>query len=79
MIATINEFKSRYAINIVEGESFKQAYYNNRLTDTKERVKDKIELAVKHYPGEDLSIGTYESDETSPKQFAFAVVIPLHI
>jgi len=75
---TISALKSKYKIIIYEGECFKQAWYNGTLTDTAEQVKDKLELAIKHYPGKDLFIATFESDETSPTQFAFVVVIPLN-
>ena len=46
--STIAALKIRYGIIISEGENFKQAWYNSRLTDTDEQFKDKIELAVKH-------------------------------
>ncbi|WP_443114108.1 hypothetical protein [Herbaspirillum seropedicae] len=77
MISMIYDLKSKYAISISEGESFKQAVYNGRLTDTAEQLQEKIELAAKHYHGKDLLIGTYESDETSPRPFAYAVVVPV--
>jgi len=76
MISMIHDLKTKYGIQIHEGEPFKQACYNGRLTETREQVKDKIDLAVKHFPGQDLVIGTYESDETSPEPFVFVVVTP---
>ncbi|MBC3864306.1 hypothetical protein H8K32_19575 [Undibacterium jejuense] len=63
---------------IYEGEGFKQAWYNGTLTDTPEQVKDKLELALKHYFTKDLFISTFESDETSPYQFTYIIVIPIH-
>ncbi|MFZ6770348.1 hypothetical protein ACO0LM_25110 [Undibacterium sp. Di26W] len=78
MISMIYELKNKYGISITEGENFKQAMYNGRLTDSEEQLREKIELGAKHYPGKDLLIGTYESDETSPALFAYAVIIPVH-
>jgi len=77
MISMIYDLKNKYGISIIEGENFKQAMYNGRLTDSQGQLREKIELCAKHYPGTDLLIGTYESDETSPGPFAYAVVIPL--
>jgi len=76
MLSMIYELKARHGISISEGENFKQALYNDKLTDSKEQLSDKIELAIKHYPGKDLIIGTYDSDDTSPEPFAYAVVMP---
>jgi len=77
MISTIVGIKNKYDIEISEGENFKQAYYNGRLTDNEDQVKEKIELAIKHYPNKNLIISTYESDEYSPVDFAFAVIMPV--
>jgi len=77
MISMINDLKKKYGISIFEGENFKQAMYNSRLTDSQEQLREKIELGAKHYPEKDLLIGTFESDETSPEPFAYAVVIPV--
>lgn len=77
MISMIFDLKKKHGIRISEGEPFKQALYNGRLTETPEQVRDKIELAIKHFQGMDLLIGTYESDETSPKHFAYTVVMPV--
>jgi len=76
MISMINDLRSKLAVQIHEGESFKQAFYNGLLTDSEIEVRDKIELAAKHHPGKDLAIAIFESDEGSPSQFAFAVVMP---
>ena len=78
MLSVIYELKGTHGISIFEGENFKQAFYNGKLTDSPDQLRDKIELAIKHYPGRDLIIGTYESDETSPAPFAYAVVLPVH-
>lgn len=77
MISLIHELKTLHGISVHEGESFKQAMYSGRLTDTREQLRDKIELARRHYPGRDLIIGTHESDETSPEPFAYAVIVPV--
>jgi len=73
VVAAIAEFKKKYDVNIFEGEDFKQAYYNDRLTETVEQLVDKMELAMKHFPKKDLSIGLYETDD----QLAFSVVTPV--
>jgi hypothetical protein len=79
MISSIIEkLEAKHNISISEGEPFKQAHYNNKLTDSPEQVRDKIELAIKHYTGKNLLIETCESDETSPTPFVYAVVIPVH-
>jgi hypothetical protein len=77
MISMIYNMGRQHSIRIHEGESFKQALYNGRLSDSEDELRDKIALAAKHYAGRDLLISTYESDETSPRQFAFAVVMPV--
>lgn len=79
MIGLIDDMRTEYQIIIVESEPFKQAYYNGNLSDTEEHMRDKIELAIKHYPGRHLQISTYESDKSSMKPFAFGVVIPAEI
>jgi hypothetical protein len=77
MISMIHDLRTQYAIQIHEGESFKQAMYNGRLSDTDDELRDKIALAVKHHPGKDLAVSIYESDESSPLPFAYAVVMPV--
>lgn len=55
---------------IHEGESFKQAVYNGKMTDSENCIIDKIELILKHYPdSQDISLSTYQSDETSDNAF----------
>jgi hypothetical protein len=76
MISMISDLKKKHGVCISEGELFKQALYNGRLRETSEQVRDKIELAVKHYQGKDLLIGTYESDVTSTNAFVYVVVTP---
>ena len=76
MISLIAELKDKYGIEIIEGERFKQALYNGRLTDTQDQLRDKIEFAITHYPKKDIVITTCESDETSPEPFAYAVITP---
>ena len=70
MLIAMNE---GHNVRIYEGERFKQAWYNNRLNDTPAQVADKIGLAIKHYPGQDLWIGLYEGDL---RPFSYAVVFP---
>jgi len=77
MISVIRECATKFAVSIHEGENFKQAMYNGRLSDSEDELRDKIALAVKHHAGCDLIISTYESDASSPTEFAFAVVMPV--
>jgi len=76
-LEVISELKKRYNIVISEGEDFKQALYNNKITDTPECMKDKIELIIKHYPGQIISLGTDEPDETSNDNFCYVSVTPI--
>lgn len=78
MISMIHDLKAKFGIEIHEGENFKQACYNGKITDTADQLKDKIELAMKHYPGQDLIISTYSSDDTLPSSFAYSVVVPVN-
>ena len=60
-----------------EGENFKQALYNERMTDSHDCIIDKIELIIKHYPNtKDILLSTYQSDDTSSGTFCYAVVVP---
>lgn len=71
------DIEQKYNVRVHEGENFKQALYNGRMTDSDECIIDKIELVLKHYPDKkNLTLSTYESDETSEVQFCYAVVIP---
>ena len=71
------EVESKYKIKLHEGESFKQAVYNGKMTDSEDCIIDKIELILKHYPdSQDISLSTYQSDETSADAFCYAVVLP---
>lgn len=73
---TLSEFLALSKVKIHEGEGFKQAWYNGRLTESNEIIIDKLKLAMKHYPNSELSLSIYESDEGSYKPFAYTVVIP---
>ena len=60
-----------------EGENFKQAVYNEQMTDSEDCIIDKIELILKHYPNsQNISLSTYQSDETSSDIFCYSVVLP---
>lgn len=73
----LKEIESKYRIRLHEGEDFKQAMYNERMTDSEDCIIDKIELVLKHYPeSQDISLSTYQSDETSDNSFCYAVVLP---
>jgi len=71
------DIEQKYNVRLHEGENFKQALYNGRMTDSNDCIIDKIELALKHYPDKkNLTLSTYESDETSEVPFCYAVVVP---
>lgn len=71
------EIESKYKIKLHEGESFKQAVYNGKMTDSEDCIFDKIELILKHYPdSQNISLSTYQSDETSDNAFCYAVILP---
>ena len=71
------EIESKYQIKLHEGENFKQAVYNGKMTDSEDCIIDKIELVLKHYPdSQDVYLSTYQSDETSNEEFCYAVVLP---
>lgn len=79
MFKELKDIENKYRIKINEGESFKQAYYNNKITDSVDCILDKIELTLKHYPSKDVILTINESDETSPFTFCFVVVNPILI
>ncbi|MFK4000273.1 hypothetical protein ACI2I3_02850 [Psychrobacter namhaensis] len=69
------EIESKHNVKLHEGENFKQAVYNEQMTDSEDCIIDKIELILKHYPNsQDISLSTYQSDETSDDSFCYAVV-----
>lgn len=71
------ETELKYKIKLHEGEDFKQAVYHGKMTDSEDCIIDKIELILKHYPdSKDISLSTYQSDETSDDAFCYAVVLP---
>lgn len=71
------EIERKYQIKLHEGENFKQALYNGKMTDSNDCIIDKIELVMKHYPdSKDLMLSTYSSDETSEIVFCYTVVVP---
>ncbi|SJM37932.1 hypothetical protein A1019T_01917 [Psychrobacter pasteurii] len=77
IFSKLREIESKYKITLHEGESFKQAVYNGKMTDSEDCIIDKIELTLKHYPdSQDISLSTYQSDETSDEEFCYAVVLP---
>ena len=77
IFSKLREIESKYKIKLHEGESFKQAVYNGEMTDSEDCIIDKIELILKHYPdSQDISLSTYQSDETSDDAFCYAVVLP---
>jgi len=76
MISLIAEMKRKFGIEISEGENFKQALYNNNLADSKEELRDKIELTAKHHPGQVILLSTYDLDDEG--KLVCAVVVPLN-
>ena len=71
------EIEQKHKVRLHEGEGFKQALYNGKMSDSEDCIIDKIELIIKHYPdNKDILLSTYTSDETSNEQFCYAVVIP---
>jgi len=71
------EIEQKHGVKLHEGEGFKQALYNDQMTDSYDCIVDKIELVIKHYPdSKDIGLSTYSSDETSHTNFCFAVVVP---
>lgn len=77
IFSKLREIESKYKIRLHEGENFKQAMYNGKMTDSEECIIDKIELILKHYPNsQDISLSTYQSDDTSDDLFCYVVVLP---
>ena len=78
IISRLAEVKLKYNITLYEGEGFKQALYNGRLTDSADCIIDKIELTLKHYPNSSgVNLSTYESDDTSNSEFCYVVAQPV--
>ena len=77
IFSKLSEIESKYQIPLHEGENFKQALYNGKMTDSEDCIIDKIELTLKHYPdSKDIQLSTYQSDDTSEITFCYAVVVP---
>ena len=77
ILSRLLDIKSKYNIALYEGENFKQALYNGKMTDSEDCIIDKIELTLKHYPdSNDIQLSTYQSDDTSEITFCYAVVVP---
>lgn len=76
IFSKLREIESTYKVKLHEGEDFKQVVYNGKMTDSEDCIIDKIELILKHYPdSQDISLSTYQSDETSDDSFCYAVVL----
>ena len=70
IFSKLSEIESKYQITLHEGENFKQALYNGKMTDSEDCIIDKIELTLKHYPNsKGIGLSTYSSDETSSGEF----------
>lgn len=77
IFSKLREIESKHNVKLHQGENFKQALYNEKMTDSEDCIIDKIELILKHYPdSQDISLSTYQSDETSNDEFCYAVVLP---
>lgn len=77
IFSKLSEIQTKHGIRLHEGEDFKQAVYHGQMTDSEDCIIDKIELTLKHYPdSKNISLSTYQSDETSDSNFCYAVVIP---
>ena len=77
IFSKLSEIESKYQITLHEGENFKQALYNGKMTDSEDCIIDKIELTLKHYPNsKGIGLSTYSSDETSSCEFCYAVALP---
>lgn len=78
IFSRLSEIESKYEIMLHEGENFKQALYNGKMTDSEDCIIDKIELTLKHYPhSKGIGLSTYSSDETSSNEFCYAVALPV--
>ncbi|HAV6222735.1 hypothetical protein ABS232_18480 [Acinetobacter baumannii] len=77
IFAKFLDIEQKYNVRLHEGENFKQALYNDKMTDSDDCIIDKIELVIKHYPdSKNILLSTYSSDETSEIPFCYAVVVP---
>lgn len=77
ILSKLREIESKHNVKLHQGENFKQALYNDKMTDSEDCIIDKIELILKRYPGsQDISLSTYQSDDTSNDEFCYAVVLP---
>ena len=77
LFSSLANIESKYNIVLYEGEGFKQAVYNGKMTDSTECIIDKIELTLKHYPNsKGIGLSTYSSDETSDYEFCYTVALP---
>jgi len=77
IFSKLREIESKHNVKLHQGENFKQALYNDKMTDSEDCIIDKIELTLKHYPdSQDISLSIYQSDETSNDEFCYAVVLP---
>lgn len=50
IFAKFLDIEQKYNVRLHEGENFKQALYNDKMTDSDDCIIDKIELVIKHYP-----------------------------
>jgi len=77
IFAKFLDIEQKYQVKLHEGENFKQALYNDKMTDSDDCIIDKVELVIKHYPdSKNILLSTYSSDETSEIPFCYAVVVP---
>ncbi len=77
IFSKLREIESKHNVKLHQGENFKQALYNEKMTDSEDCIIDKIELILKYYPdSQDISLSTYQSDETSHDEFCYAVALP---
>ena len=77
IFSKLREIESKHNVKLHQGENFKQALYNDKMTDSEDCIIDKIELTLKYYPdSQDISLSIYQSDETSNDEFCYAVVLP---
>lgn len=77
IFSRLPEIEIKHNVKFHEGEDFKQAIYNEQMTDSEDCIIDKIELVIKHYPNSrNISLSTYQSDETSSDAFCYAMVLP---
>ncbi|PWD90375.1 hypothetical protein [Ignatzschineria cameli] len=78
IFSRLEDIKKTHGVVLHEGEPFKQAIYNGYMTDSHDFIIDKIELAIKHYPNvKEFSLGLYDSDAGSSREFHHTVVVPV--